>query len=54
MPSQKKFSLKQLLPGLKKAGSSNSGSTKGNAKAVGCAIAFILFLLIGSVGAMLS
>ena len=54
LPSQKKFSLKQLLPGLKKAGSSNSGSTKGNAKAVGCAIAFILFLLIGSVGAMLS
>ena len=53
LPSQKKFSLKQLLPGLKKADATHSGSTKGNAKSVGCAIAIILFLLIGSVGAML-
>ena len=49
LPSQKKFSLKQLLPGLKK-----TGSTKEKAiLPIGCAIAFVLFLLIGSVGAML-
>ena len=49
LPSQKKFSLKQLLPGLKKAG--DAKEKKG--LSVGCAIAIVLFLLIGSVGAML-
>ncbi len=48
LPSQKKFSLKQLLPGLK-----NVESTKGTGKTIGCAIAIVLFLLIGSVAAML-
>ncbi|MBR4391592.1 MAG: hypothetical protein IKT08_05765 [Bacteroidales bacterium] len=50
LPSQKKFSLKQLLPGLKK-----TGGTKDKAGLPwGWAIAIVLFLLIGSVGAMLS
>ena len=49
LPSQQKFSLKQLLPGLKKTGSTKEKS----GRSVGCAIAIILFLLLGSVGAML-
>ncbi len=50
LPSQQKFSLKQIFPGLKKAGSS-----KAKVKLPpGCAILLILFLLIGSVAAMLS
>ena len=48
LPSQKKFSLKQLLPGLKKI-----DSAKGTRKTVGWVIAIVLFLLIGSVAAML-
>lgn len=49
LPSQKKFSLKQLLPGLKKAGDKKEKA----GLPIGCAIAIILSLLIGSVGAML-
>lgn len=49
LPSQQKFSLKQLLPGLKKGGSTKEKDRR----SVGCAIAIVLFLLIGSVGAML-
>ena len=50
LPSQKKISLKQLLPGLKK-----TTSAKGKAGlSPGCAILIILFLLLGSVFAMIS
>ena len=50
LPSQQKFSLKRIFPSLKKA-----GSTKGKTKLPpGCAILLILFLLMGTVAAMLS
>ncbi len=50
LPSQQKFSLKQIFPALKKG-----ESKKGKAGLPpGCAILLILLLLIGSVAAMLS
>ena len=50
LPSQQKFSLKRIFPGLKKA-----KSTKGRVNLPsGCAIIIILGLLIGSVAAMIS
>lgn len=49
---QKKLTLKQVLPGLKKQKTESKG--KSRVSPLGCAIAVILFLLIGSVAAMLS
>jgi hypothetical protein len=50
LPSQQKFSLKQIIPALKKG-----KSKKGKAGlSPGCAIVILLLLLFGSVAAMLS
>ena len=49
---QQKLSLRQVLPNLKKQ--KTEGKGKSGISPIGCAIAIILFLLIGSVAAMLS
>lgn len=48
---QQKHSWRQAVPGLRKASAEGDGMSK---RTIGCAVAIVLFLLIGSVAAMLS